>query len=166
MIEVTTYKDRAVMVLGLGRSGLAAAAALREGGAAIQRFQEAAARTDGPLERWATQIASGSSGITSDSTRTGLNARWQSTILPFCEQALADRYPFNRRAQADVAVADFQKLFGPAGLIDGQASPCIEQCGLPGNGMVLIYQVIKLSQTQPAPVHRLRPCQACNRQKR
>ncbi|MCR9156537.1 MAG: type VI secretion system membrane subunit TssM [Rhodobacteraceae bacterium] len=89
-----------------------------EGGAAIQRFQEAAARSDGPLERWATQIASGSSGITSDNTRTGINARWQSTILPFCEQALTDRYPFNRRAQADVAVADFQKLFGPAGLID------------------------------------------------
>ncbi len=89
-----------------------------EGGAAIQRFQEAAARADGPLERWATQIASGSSGITSDNTRTGINARWQSTILPFCQQALGDRYPFNRRAQADVAIADFQKLFGPAGLID------------------------------------------------
>jgi type VI secretion system protein ImpL len=89
-----------------------------QGGVAIQRFQEAAARTDGPLERWATQIAAGSSGITSDSTRSGINARWQSSILPFCEQALADRYPFNPRAQADVAVADFQKLFGPAGLID------------------------------------------------
>ncbi|MCK0149283.1 type VI secretion system membrane subunit TssM [Marivita sp. S6314] len=89
-----------------------------EGGAAIQRFQEAAARADGPLERWATQIASGSSGITSDNTRSSINARWQSSVLPFCQQALGDRYPFNRRAQADVAVADFQKLFGPAGLID------------------------------------------------
>lgn len=89
-----------------------------EGGAAIRRFEEAAARADGPLERWATQIASGSSGITSDNTRSGLNARWQSNILPFCEKALTDRYPFNRRARADVAIADFEKLFGPAGLID------------------------------------------------
>ncbi len=46
MIEVTTYKDRAVMVLGLGRSGLAAAAALREGGAAILAWDDdAEART-------------------------------------------------------------------------------------------------------------------------
>jgi type VI secretion system protein ImpL len=89
-----------------------------DGGNAIRRFQEAASRVDGPLERWATQITAGSSGITSDSTRSSINARWQSNILPFCEQALGDRYPFNKRARADVAVADFQKLFGPAGLID------------------------------------------------
>jgi len=35
MIEVTAYRDRAVLVLGLGRSGLAAAASLRKGGASI-----------------------------------------------------------------------------------------------------------------------------------
>ncbi|MCE2509959.1 MAG: UDP-N-acetylmuramoyl-L-alanine--D-glutamate ligase [Alphaproteobacteria bacterium] len=40
MIEVTAYRDRAVMVLGLGRSGLAAAAALREGGAAIVTWDD------------------------------------------------------------------------------------------------------------------------------
>ncbi len=40
MIEVTAYRDRAVMVLGLGRSGLAAAASLREGGAAIVTWDD------------------------------------------------------------------------------------------------------------------------------
>ncbi|SHH01482.1 type VI secretion system membrane subunit TssM [Marivita hallyeonensis] len=89
-----------------------------QGGMAIRQFQEAAARAEGPLERWATQIGSGSTGITTDNTRSGINARWQASVLPFCEQALSDRYPFNRRARADVALADFQKLFGPAGLID------------------------------------------------
>jgi len=102
----------------LNKMSFSGSSSSNEGGAAIQRFQEAAARVDGPLERWATQITSGSSGITSDNTRTGINARWQSAVLPFCQQALADRYPFNRRAQADVAIADFQKLFAPAGLID------------------------------------------------
>jgi len=102
----------------LNKMSFSGSSVSNEGGAAIHRFQEAAARADGPLERWATQIATGSSGITSDNTRSGLNARWQSTVLPFCQQALSDRYPFNRRAAADVAIADFQKLFGPAGLID------------------------------------------------
>jgi type VI secretion system protein ImpL len=102
----------------LNKMSFSGSTAAGDGGSAIRRFQEAAARADGPLERWATQITAGSSGITSDNTRSGINARWQSNILPFCEQAISDRYPFNKRAPADVAVADFQKLFGPAGLID------------------------------------------------
>ena len=90
-----------------------------ESGQALLQFQQVAGRTSGPLERWAGQITTGSSGITSDSTRASINARWQASVLPFCEQALDNRYPFNRRAGADVALADFTKLFAPGGLIDG-----------------------------------------------
>jgi type VI secretion system protein ImpL len=71
------------------------------------------------MQRWAAQIASGSSGITADGTRASINARWQSQVLPFCEQALANRYPFDRRAKADMSIQDFSKLFAPGGLIDG-----------------------------------------------
>ncbi len=85
---------------------------------AVQRLMETAARLPGPIQRWAAQITTGSSGITADGTRAGINARWQSTVLPFCEQATAGAYPFDRRARADIAMGDFTKLFGPAGLID------------------------------------------------
>jgi type VI secretion system protein ImpL len=87
-------------------------------GTALLRFQQEASRLQGPMQRWATQIGTGSSGITAEGTRAQLNARWQSQVLPFCETALTDRYPFNARAQADVAAADFAKLFAPGGLID------------------------------------------------
>ncbi|MEL6466891.1 MAG: type VI secretion system membrane subunit TssM [Pseudomonadota bacterium] len=87
--------------------------------AAIVRFQEMANRLDGPIQRWATQIVQGSSGITADGTRAGINAKWQSQVLPFCEQALSNRYPFERGARADVAMQDFSRLFAPNGLIDG-----------------------------------------------
>lgn len=89
------------------------------GGEALSQFQQSAARADGPVQRWASQISTGSSGITSEGTRASINARWQASVLPFCTQALDNRYPFNRRAQADVAMADFAKLFSPGGLIDG-----------------------------------------------
>ncbi|MEW9921686.1 type VI secretion system membrane subunit TssM [Marimonas sp. MJW-29] len=89
-----------------------------EGGTATQRFMQMASRIPGPLERWANQITSSSSGITADGTRSSINAAWQANVLPFCTQALENRYPFNRRARADVALADFQKLFGPGGMID------------------------------------------------
>ncbi|MEO9778847.1 MAG: type VI secretion system membrane subunit TssM [Sedimentitalea sp.] len=89
-----------------------------EGGAAIQQFQQAASRIDGPIQRWASQITTGSSGIAADGTRASINASWQASVLPFCQQALDNRYPFNRRAGADVAMQDFAKLFAPQGLID------------------------------------------------
>ena len=89
-----------------------------ESSQAILRFQQAASRTEGPVPRWAQQIAAGSSGITSEGTRASINARWQSTVLPFCEQALTNRYPFDRRARADIALQDFSRLFSPGGLID------------------------------------------------
>jgi type VI secretion system protein ImpL len=89
------------------------------GGEALLQFQQSASRADGPIQRWASQISVGSSGITSEGTRASINARWQASVLPFCTQALDNRYPFNRRARADVAMADFAKLFSPGGLIDG-----------------------------------------------
>jgi type VI secretion system protein ImpL len=85
---------------------------------AIARFVQEAGRIEGPLQRWATQIATGSSGITAEGTRAGLSARWQASVLPFCEQATKDVYPFNRRARADIAMKDFATLFGPGGQID------------------------------------------------
>jgi len=90
-----------------------------EGGQALLQFHQVASRIDGPIQRWATQITSGSSGIQADGTRASINARWQASVLPLCEQALSDRYPFNRRAAADVGMQDFAKLFSPGGLIDG-----------------------------------------------
>lgn len=85
---------------------------------AIIRLQERAKRIPGPMQRWAAQITTGSSGITADGTRASINARWQSQILPFCEQAIENRYPFKKNSKADVAIQDFTKLFGPGGLID------------------------------------------------
>jgi len=89
-----------------------------EATAAIQQFQAAAAQFDGPLPRWANQVSVGSTGIASTGTRASINQRWQTSILPFCQQALTSRYPFDRRARADVAMQDFQRLFAPNGMID------------------------------------------------
>lgn len=115
--------DQLMDVLGevyqeLNKMSFAGVSAGAEGGEAILRFQQAASSMDGPMQRWATQIATGSSGITSEGTRASFNARWQANILPFCEKALSNRYPFNRRARADVAMQDFARLFGPGGMID------------------------------------------------
>jgi type VI secretion system protein ImpL len=89
-----------------------------EGGESLAALQQASAQIEGPLARWSSQITTGGAGITADGTRAAINAAWQQNVLPFCTQATAKHYPFDRRAAADMAIADFQKLFGPTGLID------------------------------------------------
>ncbi len=85
---------------------------------ALQQFREEASLVQGPLQRWAQQVTTGSSGIAADGTRAGINAAWQAQVLPFCEQAIKGRYPFDRAAAGEVSIQDFAKLFGPEGLIN------------------------------------------------
>ena len=40
-------------------------------------------------------------------------------MLPFCKAALVGRYPFDPGSVIDVNTADFARVFGPGGLIDG-----------------------------------------------
>ena len=85
---------------------------------AIFQLTQATARLPGPMQRWTTQITTGSSGITADGNRSAINAKWQSAVLPFCEQAFDSRYPFNRRSSNDVGMQDFARMFAPGGMLD------------------------------------------------
>lgn len=101
----------------LSFSGVANASTDPENSAIFQLTQ-ATERLPGPMQRWTTQITSGSSGIAADGNRSAMNAKWQSAVLPFCEQVLNDRYPLNRRAQNEVGIQDFTRMFSPGGLLD------------------------------------------------
>jgi type VI secretion system protein ImpL len=86
---------------------------------ALPRFQAAAGRiTNGPIKRWGSQITVGSSGITTESNRAGINARWQESVLPMCERVTTNTYPFARRSKTDAGLTEFSALFRPGGEID------------------------------------------------
>ena len=102
----------------LGRLSSAGSLTSADGGSALLTLRQEADRLSGPLSRWASQIGTGSSGISARGTRAELNARWQSQVLSFCTQAISDRYPFTPRSAADVTIQDFSRLFAPGGLID------------------------------------------------
>ena len=116
LIGTMTEVYRELNRMSLGRNSGAVIAT--QGGSAAARLQEETSRLPGPMQRWASQVAAGSSGITVGGARTGLNAKWQAQVFPFCKRALDGRYPFDRRAEADVALQDFARLFAPNGLID------------------------------------------------
>ena len=71
-----------------------------------------------PIDDWLGGIAGDTSGLTQKAVSSELNAIWRADILPFCQAALTDRYPFSPDSAVDVNVKDFARLFGPGGLID------------------------------------------------
>lgn len=72
-----------------------------------------------PVDDWLTGLAGDTISVTRDAVVAQLNARWKADVLPFCTSATAGRYPFEKGSAIDVNTADFQRLFGPGGLIDG-----------------------------------------------
>jgi type VI secretion system protein ImpL len=71
-----------------------------------------------PLDDWLAGIAGDTSGIATKAVTSELNAIWRADVLPFCQAALANRYPFIADSAIDVNVVDFARVFGPGGLID------------------------------------------------
>jgi type VI secretion system protein ImpL len=102
--------------LSLGQGSGAAVAA--QGSGAVADLQAAITLLPNPLQRWASQIVTASSGAAVGGARADINAKWQGQVLPFCTRAIDGRYPFNRQGKADVALQDFGRLFAPNGLID------------------------------------------------
>ena len=70
-----------------------------------------------PLDGWLAGLG-GLQAVTATAVRNQLDAVWRADVLPFCAAATAGRYPFDASASTDVTRQDFQRLFGPGGLID------------------------------------------------
>ncbi|MEM7239401.1 MAG: type VI secretion system membrane subunit TssM, partial [Pseudomonadota bacterium] len=77
MTEV--YQELNRLSLGQGGTGLGNPAG---SGNAAAKLQAETGRLPGPMQRWANQVASGSSGITAGGARTNLNALWQAKVYP------------------------------------------------------------------------------------
>lgn len=71
-----------------------------------------------PLDVWLAGIARDFRDFAEEAVVSQLNAIWRADVLPFCQAALAGRYPFASGSTIDVNTADFQRLFGPGGMID------------------------------------------------
>lgn len=77
-----------------------------------------AARLPDPIDKWVAGIAGDTISVTREAVIAQLNARWRADVLPFCRSATGGRYPFAQGSAIDVNTQDFQRLFGPGGLID------------------------------------------------
>ncbi|MEM7060507.1 MAG: type VI secretion system membrane subunit TssM [Pseudomonadota bacterium] len=95
-------------------------AILERGGMAnlTQQVVNVAPSLPDPIDDWVANIGQDAGAATQDTVISQLNARWRADVYPFCVNAIGGRYPFTENSVVDVNVADFQRLFGPGGLID------------------------------------------------
>ena len=90
----------------------------RMGNAPAAQLALAARALPDPLK----QMLDGVQRKTTAMGRTGalkqLNASWQADVLPFCQTAISDRFPFVPSSLADATIDDVARLFGSSGLIE------------------------------------------------
>ncbi len=101
----------------LNRLSVAGGAVSLDGGAGTE-LQLLLGRMPDPMKRWVQQVTSGSAGATAGGARANLNAKWQAQVLPTCNRAVNNRYPFFKNQQADIPIQEFARVFAPQGLID------------------------------------------------
>lgn len=74
-------------------------------------------------------LARNTSGVANAGVNVDINAAWKAQVLPFCQAAINERYPFSVSSN-EVTIADFSKMFGPDGLMqqffDKQLKPFVD----------------------------------------
>lgn len=119
--------ERVLLALGqlqLHLKSVAAAAATGHGilvpgeSAEIRDAKALAAQLPTPLGGLIGTLAQDSANIAAGGARAQLNNIWTAEVLPFCREAIHDRYPFATGSARETTLHDFGRLFGPGGLID------------------------------------------------
>jgi type VI secretion system protein ImpL len=99
-------------------TGAATAGAQREIGGAVNKIRMSASYAPEPMSDWINELAEQSEGLVAGKTMRVLDAIWRSEVVPFCQRAIANRYPFSLASEGDVSLQDFGQFFGPDGKLD------------------------------------------------
>ncbi|AFL74249.1 type VI secretion system membrane subunit TssM [Thiocystis violascens] len=86
--------------------------------AEIQDTKALAGKLPAPLGEWIGTLAQDSANLEAGGMRAQINSLWTSEILPFCREAINDRYPFVQGSARETTLFDFGRLLGPEGMID------------------------------------------------
>jgi len=86
----------------------------------VKAAEVAAAAASAPAEMTDALkgAAAGAQGAASAQAAGSLDATYQQMTLPRCQEAIDNKYPFTRNAQADVDLNQFFQVFGPGGEFD------------------------------------------------
>lgn len=83
---------------------------------ANQDLLQQARELPAPLDVWVAGVAADVGSLAVKSARSRIAELWTSDSASLCSSIITGRYPFDRTSTRDVAIADFTRLFGPAGV--------------------------------------------------
>lgn len=113
-------EELSYLIATLARSGMGpeTEGTQRQLADAVNRIRFSAGGAPKPMDSWIRDVADQTNGLVAGRTMGALNARWRSEVLPFCQKAIADRYPFAVDSEQEVSLNDFGQFFGPEGIMD------------------------------------------------
>ncbi|MBK1693133.1 type VI secretion protein [Chromatium weissei] len=71
-----------------------------------------------PVRSLVATLAQDSATLEAGGMRAQLNTLWTTEVLPFCREAINDRYPFVKDSARETTLFDFGKLLSSGGMID------------------------------------------------
>jgi type VI secretion system protein ImpL len=123
MIQVANAPNQGQALIDQAARGGGTGGAPGGGGgaaAAAAQLQDAAKDKDTPdtVTAMLGSVASNSRAIATGGASSALQEAWRTKVLPLCDAAFLNRYPFVTNSTIDVPTDDFAHLLGPGGLID------------------------------------------------
>lgn len=104
---------------GAPDKGAALLGAAAAGGGSMSGQLAAMAKTlPKPVDAMVAAVAQSSAAVTSSGSKQQISDAWRANVLPLCDAAFANRYPFVVSSPIDVPIDDFTRIIGPGGLID------------------------------------------------
>lgn len=114
---IRALNDAYLQINGLAQAGGDAKAKPSSGGA-LDALKTASTRVPPSVGGILAQIQKNASNVATGGLREQIRDEWTTKVLPFCRNAVDDRYPMVRTSANDVNLDDFTRLFAPNGLID------------------------------------------------
>jgi type VI secretion system protein ImpL len=84
----------------------------------IVKLKREAMRSPAPLHDWLIAMGEDSARVMLSGIRTNVNAVWIKETLPFCREAINQRYPLVQGSSREITLEDFARFFGPNGIMD------------------------------------------------
>lgn len=102
---------------------------------ANQDLLQQARELPAPLDVWVAGVAADVGSLAVKSARSRIAELWTADSASLCSSIVTGRYPFDRTSTRDVAIADFTRLFGPAGVFQSffkqRMEPFVEKTTTP-----------------------------------
>ena len=108
----------AAMGGGIGDTSALATVTSQAQAGAVEQLRMAAMQLPAPIAAMVSQVGAKGVAVAQAAAGSELANRYRTEVAGECQQLIAGRYPFVRGSGNDVALADFGRVFGPAGVFD------------------------------------------------